>query len=168
MIPVSELSYHAFMILLRLCFIVFVATLKPELFLTPMWSNFHMHCNYCDGKAEMIEYVQQAKSMGMLSIGFSSHAPVSFPCLWCMKAEKFDSYLQSIETLKDSVSGIEIYKGLEVDFIPGIVSVENFRKDLDYTIGSIHFVDRYPDGRPWEIDGMHTLFLDGLEKIFQE
>ena len=156
------------MILLRLCFILFLATLKPELSLKPMWSNFHMHCNYCDGKAEMIEYVQQAKSMGMLSIGFSSHAPVNFPCLWCMKAENLSSYLRPIETLKASIPGIEIYKGLEVDFIPGIISAENFRKDLDYTIGSIHFVDRYPDGRPWEIDGMHTAFLDGLEKIFQE
>jgi histidinol-phosphatase (PHP family) len=132
-----------------------------------MWSNFHMHCNYCDGKAEMIEYVQQAKSMGMLSIGFSSHAPVNFPCLWCMKAEKFGVYLRSIETLKASFPAIEIYKGLEVDFIPGIISAENFKKDLDYTIGSIHFVDRYPDGRPWEIDGIHVAFLDGLEKIFK-
>ncbi|HMG90213.1 MAG TPA: histidinol-phosphatase [Chryseolinea sp.] len=132
-----------------------------------MWSNFHMHSNYCDGKAEMIDYVQEAKAKGMLSIGFSSHAPVNFPCLWCMKSEKFSSYLQSIDALKASASDIEVYKGLEVDFIPGVISPDNFRKDLDYTIGSIHFVDRYSDGRPWEIDGMHTLFLDGLEKIFQ-
>jgi histidinol-phosphatase (PHP family) len=77
-----------------------------------------MHCNYCDGKAEMIEYVQQAKSMGMLSIGFSSHAPVSFPCVWCMKPENLDSYLRAIETLQASSPELEIYKGLEVDFIP--------------------------------------------------
>jgi histidinol-phosphatase (PHP family) len=132
-----------------------------------MWSNFHMHSNYCDGKAEMIDYVQEAKSIGMLSIGFSSHAPVNFPCLWCMKAEKFGSYIQAIDALKASVAELEVYKGLEVDFIPGIVSVDNFRQNVDYTIGSIHFVDRYPDGTPWEIDGTHVGFLDGLEKIFQ-
>jgi histidinol-phosphatase (PHP family) len=132
-----------------------------------MWSNFHMHSNYCDGKAELIEYVHEAKSKGMLSIGFSSHAPVRFPCLWCMKGERLGSYIQSIDALKASVSEIEIYKGLEVDFIPGIISPDSFRKVLDYTIGSIHFVDRYPDGRPWEIDGIHTAFLEGLEKIFQ-
>lgn len=131
-----------------------------------MWSNFHMHSNYCDGKSEMIEYVRQAKSIGMLSIGFSSHAPISFPCTWCMKAEDFPRYQNSFETIKDSVSGLEMYKGLEVDFIPGVISAGNFNKELDYTIGSIHFVDRYPDGRHWEIDGLHTLFLDGLEKIF--
>ena len=132
-----------------------------------MWSNFHMHSNYCDGKSEMIEYVRQAESMGMLSIGFSSHAPINFPCSWCMKAENFTNYQNSIETVKDSFSGLEVYKGLEVDFIPGVISARNFSKELDYTIGSIHFVDRYPDGRHWEIDGLHTLFLDGLEKIFQ-
>ncbi|HEX6893602.1 MAG TPA: histidinol-phosphatase [Chryseolinea sp.] len=126
-----------------------------------------MHSNYCDGKAEMIDYVQEAKSIGMLSIGFSSHAPVNFPCLWCMKPEKFGSYIQSIDALKASVAELEVYKGLEVDFIPGIVSVDNFGKDVDYTIGSIHFVDRYPDGTPWEIDGTHVVFLDGLDKIFQ-
>ena len=114
----------------------------------------------------MIEYVRQAESMGMLSIGFSSHAPINFPCSWCMKEENFPDYQKSIETIKDSFSGLEVYKGLEVDFIPGVISARNFSKELDYTIGSIHFVDRYPDGRHWEIDGLHTLFLDGLEKIF--
>ena len=131
-----------------------------------MWSNFHMHSNYCDGKSEMVEYVHQAKSMGLLSIGFSSHAPINFPCTWCMKSENFTNYLRSIETFKESVSGVEIYKGLEVDFIPGVIAPGDFSKELDYTIGSIHFVDQFPDGTHWEIDGLHVLFLDGLEKIF--
>jgi len=125
-----------------------------------------MHSNYCDGKSEMIEYVRQAKTMGMLSIGFSSHAPINFPCTWCMKAENFISYQHSIQMLKDSNSGIEIYKGLEVDFVPGVISPGNFNKELDYTIGSIHFVDQFPDGKHWEIDGLRIVFLDGLEKIF--
>jgi histidinol-phosphatase (PHP family) len=131
-----------------------------------MWSNFHMHSNYCDGTAEMIEYVREAKAKGMLSIGFSSHAPVSFPCLWCMKPERLGDYIQAIDALKTSVSEIEIYKGLEVDFIPDVISPKQFEKDLDYTVGSIHFVDRYSDGKHWEIDGSHVAFLDGLEKIF--
>jgi histidinol-phosphatase (PHP family) len=83
-----------------------------------------------------------------------------------MKAEDFPSYQDTFEKIKDSVPGLEVYKGLEVDFIPGVISAGNFSKELDYTIGSIHFVDRFPDGRHWEIDGLHTLFLDGLEKIF--
>jgi len=131
-----------------------------------MWSNFHMHSNYCDGKGELIEYVRAAKTLGMESIGFSSHAPLPFACTWCMKAENFRNYQQSIETIKASVPGIEIYKGLEVDFIPGVIAPDQFEGQLDYTIGSIHFVDSFPNGTHWEIDGLHTLFLDGLENIF--
>jgi histidinol-phosphatase (PHP family) len=125
-----------------------------------------MHSNYCDGKAEMIDYVKEAKSKGMLSIGFSSHAPVNFPCLWCMKGDNLGKYIEAIDALKTSVSEIEVYKGLEVDFIPGVISPSQFKKVLDYTVGSIHFVDQYSDGKHWEIDGTHVAFLDGLEKIF--
>ncbi len=131
-----------------------------------MWSNFHMHSNYCDGKGRIMEYVQSALYHHMISIGFSSHAPVSFPSAWCMKAEKFDDYIQEIDSIITSVEGIEIYKGLEVDFIPGMIGPKDFESSLDYTIGSVHFVDAFPDGRPWEIDGMHTTFLEGLDKIF--
>jgi len=51
-----------------------------------------MHSTYCDGKSELMDYVDQAKKLNMMSIGFSSHAPVPFPTKWCMKAERFDEY----------------------------------------------------------------------------
>ncbi len=131
-----------------------------------MWTNFHMHSKFCDGKGELNDYVQQAIEWKMPSIGFSSHAPVNFPCSWCMKPDRLTSYLEELEAIKSRTSELQIYKGLEIDFIPGIVSADQFREKLDYTIGSIHFVDTFPDGRPWEIDGSHTTFLEGLEKIF--
>jgi histidinol-phosphatase (PHP family) len=131
-----------------------------------MWSNFHTHSNFCDGKNTMEEHIQKAKEFRMKSLGFSSHAPIPFDCKWCMKQEKLEHYLQSIETLKRNTKEIELYAGLEVDYIPGIISPSNFSNQLDYTIGSIHFVDAFTDGTHWEIDGLHTLFLDGLEKIF--
>ncbi len=61
---------------------------------------------------------------------------------------------------------MEIYAGLEVDYIPGVTGPRNFSEQLDYTIGSIHFADTLPDGTPWEVDGPHNKFLEGLEKIF--
>lgn len=131
-----------------------------------MWSNFHMHSKYCDGKGELMDYVEQARSLKMMSLGFSSHAPVNFPCNWCMRAENLDEYLHEIETLKSAINDIDIYKSLEIDFIPGRISPKQFKDSLDYTVGSIHFVDEWPDGIPWEIDGQHTLFLEGLDKIF--
>jgi histidinol-phosphatase (PHP family) len=131
-----------------------------------MWSNYHTHSNYCDGKGELTEYVEQAKSSNVVSLGFSSHAPLNFPCNWCMKANDLNDYLQTLEELKNSHFDIEIYKSLEVDYVPDSISIHEFKDRLDYTIGSIHYVDTFPDGTHWEIDGAHAHFLDGLDKIF--
>ena len=131
-----------------------------------MWANFHMHSHYCDGKGALQEYVAAAQAQGMPSLGFSSHAPVPFECVWCMKSTRLEDYIREVESLQRTTTGIELYKGLEVDFIPGVISPRDFAPRLDYTIGSIHFIDYFPDGRPWEIDGLHTLFLEGLDKIF--
>lgn len=131
-----------------------------------MWSNFHTHSHYCDGKGALKDYLEAAKKAGVESIGFSSHAPLTFPCQWCMREEKLPLYLREIETLRSSYKGIEIYKGLEIDFVPGIVSPRDFTGRLDYTIGSIHFVDAY-EGKRWEIDNTLETFEWGLEKIFR-
>ena len=131
-----------------------------------MWSNFHTHSHYCDGKGALKDYLEVAKKAGMESIGFSSHAPLSFPCQWCMQEQKLPLYLREIESLRSSYKGIEIYKGLEIDFVPGVVSPRDFTDRLDYTIGSIHFVDA-SEGKRWEIDNTLEIFKWGLEKIFR-
>jgi histidinol-phosphatase (PHP family) len=127
-----------------------------------MWANFHTHCEYCDGKGPLQDYVEAARLLGMLSLGFSSHAPVPFNTKWCMKAERLNEYISDIDKIKRQDAGIDIYTGLEVDYIPNVVSPEVFKKKLDYTIGSVHFVDMLPDGSHWEIDGLHSFFLEGL------
>jgi histidinol-phosphatase (PHP family) len=132
-----------------------------------MWANYHSHSKYCDGKGELKDYIQAAKRNKVVSLGFSSHAPLPFDCKWSMKEEHLPHYLSEIEDLKGCNPDIEIYKSLEIDFIPGVVSPLHFKNDLDYTLGSIHFVDSFPDGRRWEIDGTHAVFLEGVEKIFK-
>jgi histidinol-phosphatase (PHP family) len=131
-----------------------------------MWTNFHTHSRYCDGIGEMAEYVAQAAAKGVVSLGFSSHAPVPFDCAWCMKKEDLQPYLDNIESLKAGQPPVQLYKGMEVDYIPGVLSPRDLRPLLDYTVGSVHFIDRFPDGKPWEIDGSHQVFLAGLEAIF--
>jgi histidinol-phosphatase (PHP family) len=130
-----------------------------------MWSNVHTHSKYCDGSSELSAIVDQAKKIKLVSLGFSSHAPVSFDCKWCMKSENLEQYLNEINSLQKT-SGIELYKGLEVDFIPGKITPSNFSNQLDYTIGSIHFIDAFDGGTPWEVDGSNSSFLNGFEKIF--
>ncbi|MFM7430630.1 MAG: histidinol-phosphatase [Flammeovirgaceae bacterium] len=131
-----------------------------------MWSNFHTHSTYCDGKSTLEEHIIRAQQLSIKSLGFSSHAPVPFDCKWCMKKDELDNYLQSIQSFKEKAS-LQLYKGLEVDFIPSMIGPTDFSKQLDYTIGSVHFVDTFKEGEHWEIDEPHTVFLQGLGKIFQ-
>lgn len=130
-----------------------------------MWSNFHTHSHYCDGKGEISDYLKAAAGAGVHAIGFSSHAPLPFPCKWCMKIDEFPQYLAEIESAKQSFPGMQIYKGLEVDYIPDVISPLTFADRLDYTIGSIHFVESF-DGKGWEIDNTLEVFKEGLAKIF--
>jgi len=131
-----------------------------------MWANFHTHSHFCDGKGELTDYIEEAIQRKMVSLGFSSHAPLPFPTKWCMKSEDLAGYIAEIEKIKNTNPAIEIYSGLEADYIPNITSPRLFQEKLDYTIGSIHFVEKFPDGKRWEIDGTHSLFLDGYNKIF--
>jgi histidinol-phosphatase (PHP family) len=128
-----------------------------------MWSNFHTHTNYCDGKGSFTDFININQTK---SLGFSSHAPLPFSAGWAMRTERLPDYVNELQKLKAQEKSIELYTGLEVDYIPGIIAPTDFN-ELDYTIGSIHFVDILPDGRPWEIDGPHTPFLEGLDIIFK-
>lgn len=136
------------------------------------WTNYHSHCNYCDGKGELEEYAEEAFSKGFVAYGYSSHAPLPFDCEWCMQISDLDEYLGHVERLKLKWRGqMQIYAGLEVDFIPEKIGPGSpFLKalNLDYTIGSIHFIDTFEDGTPWEIDGLHTVFQKGFEEIFDQ
>jgi histidinol-phosphatase (PHP family) len=135
------------------------------------WTNYHHHCKYCDGVGELEEHVQEAIRQNIGSLGFTSHSPVPFDTTWSMKEADFDAYLRDLEAVKSKYSGrIEIYKGLEVDFLekwPGQIKLWTDRGKLDFTVGSVHFVKEFEDGKPWEIDGTLEIFQKGLQEIFE-
>ncbi len=87
-----------------------------------------------------------------------------------MKEDSIDRYYADIRRLKKQWHGkMQLYYGLEVDYIPGVIGPRNpFIQDLglDYCVGSVHFVESMPDGTRWEIDGPHQPFLRGLKEIF--
>jgi histidinol-phosphatase (PHP family) len=131
-----------------------------------MWTNYHTHTSFCDGKKSVDEVVKSAISQDLVAIGLSSHAPVPFERKWCMKQEALPSYLEEIRRAKLE-NNIQVYAGLEVDFIPEKISPADFRSHLDYVIGSVHFVDEFADGEGWEIDGPYEQFLKGYDAIFK-
>jgi histidinol-phosphatase (PHP family) len=134
------------------------------------WTNYHSHTNYSDGSDNPARYIDEAIKQGMHSYGFSCHAPVPFETDWCMKREKLENYFEEIAELKETHSlSINILTSLEIDYVPGLVSPmdELFTNSLlDYRIGSIHFVDSFPDGTPWGIDGPAEIFEQGMRQIW--
>ncbi len=136
------------------------------------WTNYHSHCHYCDGKMPPDNHVKAAINQGVKIFGFSSHCPVPFANAWSIPYENLYSYLQEIEELQSKYAGqIELYKSLEVDYIPSLISVNSEiikNAHLDYTIGSVHFVGQFENGEWWEIDGTTQRFKEGLKTIYQD
>jgi histidinol-phosphatase (PHP family) len=135
------------------------------------WTNYHGHCYYCDGKFAPEAYVEKALELQMPAIGFSSHCPFHGGHLWNMKMPELPNYLQEIRELKERYAQeIEVYTGLEMDYIPDVIdqtSKHIQEAKLDYTIGSMHYTGIFDNGRFCEIDGAHSTFLEGLAAIFE-
>lgn len=129
-------------------------------------TNYHSHSHYCDGKGSPEQQVQGAIAQGLRAFGFSSHCPVPFDNQWSMKAERLADYLTETRALKAKYEGqIELYTGLEVDFIPEMVGPTHFSM-LDYCVGSVHYVGMNQFGQPWEIDGSSVEFLECLDTFY--
>jgi histidinol-phosphatase (PHP family) len=133
-------------------------------------SNYHTHSEFCDGDGSLEEYALSSFHKNMKYLGFSSHAPLPFQTTWTMKKELFPSYKETVSQLKEQYAErMEIFLGLEVDYIPHTISPispEIQRMDLDYTIGSIHVLGQLPNGRYWTVDGPFAEFEEGLKHSF--
>lgn len=134
------------------------------------WINQHTHCHFCDGKGAPNAYVEEAVRQGMLSVGFTCHAPVPWKTDWTMKPERLDEYCQTIRDL-DVRSGkaLDVFLGLEIDYIPDHDGPETpWGRELDYRIGSIHYAgpSLKESGEPWCIDDSEEEYLTGLKEIY--
>ncbi|MEL6252784.1 MAG: histidinol-phosphatase [Bacteroidota bacterium] len=133
------------------------------------WTNYHSHSHYCDGVAPPEEHIQAAIDKKFLAFGCSSHAYLPFDQSWSIKEERIPEYKEEILGLKKKYADqIEIYFSFEVDYIPGMIGPTETKNkfDLDYTVGSVHFVDAWESGKPWGIDGKRQEFVDGIELLF--
>lgn len=134
------------------------------------WTNYHTHSHYCDGAGAPVLYAQAARQAGMRAMGFSSHAPVPYETDWTMPPERLDEYLREIEDLRKKMAGhIDIFAGLEIDYLPGIMgpTSEHFNDlGLDYRIGSIHFLHRPESQEPWTIDNTVAELTNGIVRDY--
>lgn len=135
----------------------------------PYWTNYHQHCHYCDGTDAPETYIEAAIAQNIGSFGFSSHATVPFEVYWCIKAPRFDEYIQHIRRLqKQYADQLPIYVGMEIDYIPNMIHPKQAQFDqLDYRIGSVHFLQPNPELPLFEVDGTSQAYAEGLRNLFE-
>ena len=134
------------------------------------WSNYHGHCHYCDGKGKPEEYIEKAIDLKMPVLGISCHAPVPFETTWTMPVEKLPVYLDEMALLKQKFQEkVKLLISLEVDYIPELAGPKHpqiLNANLDYVVGSVHYVESFESGIHWSIDNNNTEFESGLIEIF--
>lgn len=132
-------------------------------------TNYHSHCNYCDGKAPLEDFIKSAIEKGFTSYGISSHAPLPFPTKWTMNKEDVSAYLAEANMLKEKyASQIELYIGMEIDYLneESNPSIPFFRElPLDYRIGSVHLLED-ANGTVVDTDTTKEKFKERLDKHF--
>jgi len=133
----------------------------------------HTHTVFCDGKDDIETFCRTAYEKGLVSLGFSAHAPIfaktGIRTNWHLADERLDEYLDSVRSAKKRWEGrLPVYLGLEVDFIPGITGPadKDYREmGLDYIIASVHYV-LPPKGEPFTVDGPLEEVEQGIKEGF--
>ncbi len=132
-------------------------------------TNYHSHCLFCDGRADMDEFIRFAISKGFTSYGVSSHAPLPFSTHWSMEWGQIENYLNEFNRVKQVYkSQIEFYVGLEVDYLNDLSNPSSIcfqQLPLDYIIGSVHLL--YNDKQDViDIDVAPPIFADIVNQHF--
>lgn len=132
--------------------------------------NYHTHTRHCDGRGEARDFAEAALRKGMPRLGFSGHNVLPFDTDWTMPAERLPSYLHDVREVRESYKGrLEVYLGMEADFIPGLTSPAHERirgLGLDYVVGSVHFLGPERGDHQWTVDGPKTELEEAIRDGF--
>lgn len=112
--------------------------------------DLHNHtprCNHAEGNLE--EFVDKAILNGTRFFGFSDHAPMYFDEKYRMGLVEVQDYEKEILALREKYKNhIKVLLGYEVDYLEGYVLDEVLKRDVDYLIGSVHFIGKWGFDNP--------------------
>jgi len=129
--------------------------------------NHTTRCNHAEGSVE--EYIERAIELGIDIYGFSEHAPMDFDERYRLSFEEMDAYENDILTAKEKYkSQIEILLGYEVDWLPGHMDERVLNAQVDYLIGSVHFIDKWSFDNPEFIGGWKNRDIDEIWQAYFE
>jgi len=137
--------------------------------------DLHNHtplCNHAEG--QISEYIEAAIAKDTKVFGFSDHAPMDFDPAYRMKFEDMKIYeadiLKAKEHYKDK---IDILLGYEVDYLKGDMDERVLNADVDYLIGSVHFIEGWGFDNPefigkWkeqDVNEVWQKYFDTIEEM---
>ncbi|WP_455757704.1 histidinol-phosphatase [Sulfurimonas sp.] len=137
--------------------------------------DLHNHttlCNHADGTID--EYIIQAIKNKTKTFGFSEHAPMDFDPKYRISFEQMEEYESSILKAKEKYKDkIEILLAYEVDYLDGYMDERVLNADVDYLIGSVHFIGKWGFDNPEfigqyedeDIDQIWQKYFDAIEQM---
>ena len=131
--------------------------------------DLHNHtklCNHAEG--EIFEYIEKAIECNIKYFGFSEHAPMNFDEKYRINFEQMKEYENAVLSAKKRYEEkIEILLGYEVDYLKGYLDERVLNADVDYLIGSIHFIEEWGFDNPEFIGNYENLDIDEIwQKYF--
>ncbi|WP_373071537.1 histidinol-phosphatase [Sulfurimonas sp.] len=131
--------------------------------------DLHNHtslCNHAEGTIE--EYIEKAIDNKTKYFGFSDHAPMDFDPKYRMSFSQMKTYEKNVLDAKEKYKDkIEILLAYEVDYLDGYMDKRVLDVDVDYLIGSVHFIDKWGFDNPEFIGKYEEMDIDEIwEKYF--
>lgn len=101
--------------------------------------DLHAHTSWSDGTGSLEEMAARAKALGYAYLGITDHAH-RVEGGWGVHERDLPRQLDDIDKLNESLEGIRLLKGAEVEILPdGSLGLsESILARLDYTVCSIH------------------------------
>lgn len=132
--------------------------------------NFHTHTQYCDGRANIEEFVVESIRHGFVALGFTPHSPVLVESSCNMCVQDVNTYIDELTILKKKYNNqITLYTSMEIDYFDNWGPSHSFFKNLplDYRIGSIHFIPSFVNEEEYvDIDGNFESFRNKMNLHF--
>lgn len=140
-----------------------------------MLVDLHNHtplCNHAEGTVD--EYVEAAIIKGIKYFGFSDHAPMNFDPTYRMSFDEMKLYEKMVNDAKGKYKDkIEILLSYEVDYLKNHMDDRVLNADVDYLIGSVHFIDEWGFDNPEfigryeneDIDLIWQKYFDAIEAM---
>jgi len=107
--------------------------------------------------------------LGINIYGFSEHAPMDFDEKYRLPFKDMEAYTTDILTAKEKYKNdISILLGYEVDWLQGHMSDKVLGADVDYLIGSVHFIDKWSFDNPEFIGSWKEKDIDAIWQAYFE